>query len=212
MQMNQSVIDSSHPEQSGKRLKYIRTHLLNVTRRELCEHTDISVAAVKAWELGLGGGLTEKGAEKLIPRLRELGIYCSVAWLLHGIGTEAAIHTATLQTNPDEDAQIAKELLAFRAQGNTLDAVIIDDGMLPLLPPATVIGGVLQRNTHECLGKICIVRTAENIVLVRIVEQGDMADTFHLTCSNPQPHLTKKIMPNMRLKDIAPVVWIRRKS
>lgn len=204
--------DSSSPEQAGKRLKYIRIHLLNLTRKELCTNTEVSIPALKAWELGLGGGLTEKGTEKLIPRIRELGIYCSVPWLLHGIGTAATYQTESLQTNAAEDTQIAKELLCFRSQGNTLTAVIKDDGMLPHLPPDTLVGGIIVNDLHTALEKECIIVTQDNEIFVRILLAAKTAEQYDLECVNQQPHLTKKSIKNVKIKAAAPIVWIRRKE
>jgi len=210
--MSTLLLDSSSPEQSGKRLKYIRTHLLNLTRLQLCENTPISVAALKAWELGLGGGLTPKGAEKLLPRLQELGIYCSVPWLLHGIGTPATFQTTALQADAVEDAQMAEELLTFRRQGNTLDSVIADDGLLPVFVPGSWVGGIIQPKLSECIGKICIIVSQSNEIYVRVLQAGDAPDCFHLECLNPQPHLTKRVLLNIPIKMVAPVVWNRRKA
>jgi hypothetical protein len=204
--------DSSSPEQAGKRLKYIRIHLLNFTRNEICANTEVSIPALKAWELGLAGGLTEKGAEKLIPRFRELGIYCSAPWLLHGIGTEATFQTESLQTNAAEDAQIAKELLCFRSQGNTLTAVIKDDGMLPTLPPETLVGGIMINDLQTALEQKCIIVTQDDETFVRILLAAKAAGYYDLECANKQPHLAKKIIKNVKVKAAAPIIWIRRKG
>lgn len=204
--------DSSSPEQAGKRLKYIRIHLLNLTRNELCANTGVSIPALKAWELGLGGGLTEKGTEKLIPRFHELGIYCSVPWLLHGIGTAATFQTESLQTNAAEDAQIAKELLSFRSQGNTLTTVIKDDGMLPTLPPDTLVGGIITNDLQTVLEKDCIIVTQSNEIFVRILVAAKEAEHYDLECANKQAYMTKKSIKNVKIKAVAPIVWIRRKG
>ena len=204
--------DSSNPDQAGKRLKYIRIHLLNFTRKELCANTEVSIPALKTWELGLGGGLTEKGAEKLLPRLCELGIYCSIPWLLHGIGIEATFQTDSLQTNPAEDAQLAKELLIFRSQGNTLTAVIKDDGMLPTLPPDTLVGGIIVNDLHNALEKECIIVTQNNETFVRILSTAKEVGHYDLECANKQPHLMRKSIKNVKVQAAAPIVWIRRKE
>lgn len=199
------------PESRAKRVKFVREHLLNISRTILCENTDISVPALKGWELFKGIGLTEAGAAKLVKAFKDKGVYCTEAWLMHGIGSEAAPFSDSLNINDNEDQQIAEEILLFRTQTNTLDTVIPDDSMVPLFYPGNYVAGIIN-DIKNAINKECIVITVSNEILVRTVRYGDMPGRYHLVCSNEHCQTAKKEIKNASLLAVAPILWIRRKN
>ena len=199
-------------EVRAKRVQYIRKHLLDITRPQFCEDTDIAIQSLKGWELAWGGGLTAKGAEKIVQRAKSLGLYCTTSWLLHGIGAKATHFTHDLETSNQEDKQIVKELLLFREQSNTIDTAITDDAMLPLLYPGNFVAGILTRDIKNCIGKECIAVDEHDNVYVRVIKESNKPDLYNLTCLNDQPNLAKKEIRNIKLKAAAIICWIRRKS
>ena len=63
--MNNSLINNlSSSEARGRRIRFIREHLLSLTREEFCRESNITAQSLKGWELAWGGGLSQQGAEK----------------------------------------------------------------------------------------------------------------------------------------------------
>lgn len=209
--MKNSLIDSpSSAEARGKRIRFIRDHLLSLTRDEFCENIDITLPALKGWELGWGGGLTQQGAEKIVNRAKQLNVYCSDSWLMHGVGREAVYLTKDLDIQENDENHIAKELLLFRELPNSIDAVIKDDGMTPILYPGNYVGGVMVNNIENAIGKECILVDDQNDIYVRILKHGDKPNLFNLHCLNQNATLVKREIKNISIKIAAPIIWIRK--
>jgi hypothetical protein len=209
--MNNPIIDNvSSPEARGKRLRYIREHILSLTREEFCRDSNITPQSLKGWELAWGGGLSQPGAKKVVKRTKELKIYCTESWLMHGIGRSATIITKDLDLEEGDENHIAKELLVFRELECSIDTVIKDDGMLPLLYPGNYVGGIIVKNTDNAVGKECIIVADNNEIFVRILKQGEERSRYDLVCLNPNTTLVKKEIKNTAIKFAAPIVWFRR--
>ncbi len=81
-----TVLDErSTPEARAARLKRLR-NLANLSRKEMCESSDLNINTLKGWELGRYGGLSLDGAYKLVRRVAAEGVFCTVEWLLHEDG------------------------------------------------------------------------------------------------------------------------------
>jgi len=209
--MNHSVLDNlSSPEARSKRIRLIREHLLCLTREDFCEGSNITAPSLKGWELGWGGGLTQKGAEKIVKRANELNVYCTESWLMHGIGRNAALITKDLDIHNGDENQISKELLLFRETKNSIDTVIKDDGMIPLLYPGDYIGGIIVKQIENAIGKECIIIADNDEILVRVLKHGEEPGRYNLSCLNEHTMLVKKQIKNTAIKFAAPIVWIRR--
>lgn len=210
---NSIKTDPSSPEERGRRVQLIRKHLLGLSREKFCESPNFVIPhTLKSWELAWGSGLTEKGANQIVERAKELGIYCTTAWLLHGIGREATRLTREIELSAAAEKQVAKELLAFREQANTLDAIITDDTMIPLLYPGNYVGGIIVADIETALDKDCIIIDSKNDTYVRILKYGEEPGRYNLVSMNQHPNFAKKEIKNVLVKAVAPIVWIRRKN
>lgn len=57
--MNNPVIDNvSSPESRGKRIRFIREHLLSFTREDFCRDCNFTAQSLKGWELAWEGVIT----------------------------------------------------------------------------------------------------------------------------------------------------------
>jgi len=204
----------SSPEQRGKRIQFIRKHLLSTSREKFCGDNPnfVTPQTLKSWELAWGSGLTEKGAKQIVERAKELGIYCSTAWLLHGIGKEATRLTKDLEQSAGMEEQIAKELLLFRAQPHAVDTIISDDAMVPFLYPGNYVGGIIVNDMEQAIDKDCIITDDEDQLYVRTLKYGSEPGRYHLVALNPQPIFAKKEISNIIVKSAAPIVWLRRNN
>jgi len=206
-------LDLSSPEERGRRIQFIRKHLLGLSREKFCESSNFVIPhTLKSWELAWGSGLTEKGANQIVERAKELGIYCTAAWLLHGIGREATRLTREVELSAATEEQVAKELLTFRKQPNTLDAIITDDAMIPFLYPGNYVGGIIVEDIEMAIDKDCIVIDNNNDVYIRILKYGEEPGRYNLLSMNQHPNFAKKEIKHVLVKVVAPIVWIRRKN
>lgn len=209
--MNHSVIDNvSSPEARGKRIRFIREHLLSLAREEFCQNSNITAPSLKGWELGWGGGLSQQGSLKIVKRAKDLNIHCTETWLMHGIGRNATLITKDLDLLEGDETHIAKELLLFRELERSIDTVIKDDGMLPSLYPGNYVGGIIVNNIENAIGKECIIVADNNEILVRILKYGAEPARYDLVCLNDHATLVKKEIKNTLIKFAAPIIWIRR--
>lgn len=209
--MSASALDDLYsPEARGKRIRFIREHLLSLTREEFCHNCNINAQSLKGWELAWGGGLSSQGAVKIVNRVNGLGIYCTETWLMHGIGREATKITKNLELYAGDENHISKELLLFRELHNSVDTIIKDDAMLPFLTPGNYVGGIIVQNVEQAIGKECIIIAENDELFVRILSHGQDPNHYNLTCLNKNPSLAKKEIKNTAIKFAAPIVWIRR--
>ena len=206
------VENLSSPEARAKRVKYVRENLLNISRSELCKDSILKEGSLKGWELAAMGGLTEKGAEKLVARFKELGIYCTTPWLLHEIGYGPTRKQEHIDISNSEEEQIAKELLEFRQQPNAIDTIIKDDSMLPLLAPGNFVAGIVARNIKTAINKECIIVMPDHSYLVRILQSGDDPGRYTLSSLNKNPSMMRQEIKNVSIIAAAPIILIRKKN
>lgn len=205
-----AVENASSPEARGKRLRFIREHLLSLTREEFCRDANFTAQSLKGWELAWGGGLSQPGAIKIVNRAKSLNIYCTESWLMHGIGRAATPITKDLNIQDGDESHIAKELLLFREIQHSIDMVIKDDSMIPFLYPGNYVGGIIVSNIEKAIGKECIIITDNDEKFVRILRYGEEPARYNLVCLNEHTALVKKEIKNTAIKFAAPIVWIRR--
>jgi hypothetical protein len=196
-------------EARADRLKRVRL-LAGLSRKEMGEgECAIHADTYKGWETARFGGLTDKGAQKVVEKLKVYGINCSVNWLLYGIGAlpfqdQSAI--ARVDEAFDDCAeQISKELAVFKSQENAIDFCIIDDSMSPWYLPGDIIAGI-KVSSLDRDGVDCIIQLPSGEVLLRKVHQGKAEGCYNLlTHKSDGPLLTQ-----VPLNFIAPVLWWRR--
>src|SRR5262249_42705577 len=149
-----------------------------LTQQVIDDKYDISVNTQQSWENGKKGGLTPKGAMRIMYAMRQEGIYVTKDWLLYGKGIgpqrlDDVLHTGLDVEQPldtDEETAIHNELIAFRKYNpNAIDMRILDDGMSPQYMLGEYIGG--QRffgdDIVKCVNYDCIVETATGEFLFR---------------------------------------------
>ncbi|MBY0378645.1 MAG: hypothetical protein K2Q33_08810, partial [Gammaproteobacteria bacterium] len=152
----------------GERLKILRS-LTGLTRDQLCDDgSGLNANTYKDWELGRFSGITTKGAERVIARIGQHNVVCSIEWLMNGTG----IAPMVLASNPTitiADSSIRKELSIFQALSqNVLYAEINDSHLAAPYQFGDVVAGVkLPLESITALtGQICLVETAKHETLV----------------------------------------------
>jgi transcriptional regulator with XRE-family HTH domain len=205
----------------GKRLKLARK-MAGLTREEVEEKYGISASTVQSWEAAKAGGLTEKGAQRAIAVLRQEGIWCTIDWLMYGLGegpqpTGSQFHhvqeSFTTYTDLPEEKAILQELEKFKSLNNdSIHFIVNDDAMLPYYQQGDYIAG--KRKVGEAIkqliGMDCIIETTEGTVLLRRLKLGAHDDTYTLLRINPDTQLAIPTLYEQKLKNAAAVIWLRR--
>ncbi|HVV68736.1 MAG TPA: hypothetical protein VHE99_06875 [Gammaproteobacteria bacterium] len=202
------------PETRGNRVRHIRQTLLRYTRRKFSQRFGIPAPTLQNWETGKYGGLTEKGALKLVAAFKEDGVPCSVEWLLYGIGVQpgGALQQTTHTDLPTSRA-VAQELGLFRKlHPNTVDAILADDSMQPYLRPGDLVAGERYFGTElsKAIDELCIIQLTSGEVLIRKFQNGQQPDQYILSCLDPKTQTQTQTLSADTVFSVAPIVWIRR--
>ena len=200
-------------------MRAIRENILHFSRKDLeRRHDKMPAATLQNWEDVRHGGLTESGATRLIPIFQKEGVTCRLEWLLYGLGDPPPglnMPLTSSSTSP-RDRFIAQVLELFRQHyPNSMDAIVPDDAMLPLLARGDMVAGVRYSESEisNALEQLCIVQTDEGEVLVRMVHAGDKTGVYHLSCTNSQTSAPRPAPNNVKLFSAAPLIfWIRKKE
>ncbi len=220
--INESTAPNQTPESRGKRLKQLRLMAGFATRQAVDVRFNISTNTLSSWEDGKRGGLTSKGALRVIYAMREAGWYCTRDWLLYGDGLGPRPLDETLAGNTnietaldtDEETAIRNELLTFRKYNlDAIDMKVTDDGMGHHYSIGDYIGGQRQfgENISQCVNYDCIVETTTDEFFFRRLRAGSTSDVYTLYCMNPNATVHELIINDIALKSAAPVIWHRTK-
>lgn len=211
----------SSAEAKAERLKRIR-RLANLSREELCAEGDINLATLISWEVGRFGGLSKKGASRVIERVAKEGVCCTPEWLLYGIGIGPEIRSnfekiALVEEKENcslsEKDKIIQELITFRKLNkNAIDFIINDDSMLPHYQIGDFVAGTkrVSDRINLILGLDCIIQTKDGLLIVRNLQQGPRPESFNLISTNLQSKVKDVILYDKELVSAAPIIWHRR--
>lgn len=221
--IEQSQDDSlTSPKAKGERLRRIRL-LANLSREDFCTDGEITLASLISWEVGRFGGLTAKGATRVIARVAKEGVFCTSEWLLYeiGVGPEVKVDYKKNQDQEEvvelssvtEDSTIIEELLLFRKLNKqSIDFIIEDDTMLPHYRKGDYVAGTKRFGTKitSLIGWDCVVQTNDGRILMRNLHQGPRSNSFNLISTNLQAKVKDSIIYDVELVAAAPVIWHRR--
>ncbi len=214
----------SRPQARGRRLKSLRK-MADLSRKAMTVKHEISASTIQAWEEGKSGGLTTKGAQRVIAALKDEGVFCTLEWLLHGEGqspyvTQKAFLGARetpsefLNTVTLSDADIiAKELNVFRTlNDDVLDMLVYDDGMCPHYQPGDTVGGkrFQDENINDLIGRDCIIEIKTGEVLCRRLRKGKKPDHYDLQCAYLETTVSEPFRYDVEILSAAPIIWHRK--
>lgn len=222
--MQDNTVDLQKMTTPGERLKYIREHLIKLSRAEIQEKHGLSQDTLAAWENGKIN-ITEKSIERCIKIYNAENLIFSKEWLLTGEGLSPNFSfelNRYFKSFPsewdskfiDDHILIAKEIEYFRSLTlNSVTALISTEDMLPLYSLGDYVGGRLKskKELENCIGKDCIVRTKDQATYIRRIAKGKDKKHFNLVCINP--HWKGNVEPvlfNVEIESAAPIIWHRR--
>lgn len=183
--------DLSSAQAKGERVKRLR-NMANLSRDEFCADGETNIATLISWEVGRYGGLSAKGANRVIARVAKAGVVCPVEWLLNGTGVGPEIRT-------EQDA---------------IDFVIQDDAMSPQYQLGDYVSGTkrYKKNIKSLLTWDCIVQTIDGRILMRNLQPGSKDNLFHLISTNLKTTAKDAFVFDVELAVAAPVIWHKRKE
>ena len=222
--------NDASPIERGKRLRYLRDDLLRLSRSRFGNLFNIPGGTIQTWEDARHGGLSEKGAKKIVQGLQDEGIDCRLEWLLFGFGEQPRSNFpwSAMNTSPKLESQsestnehssvkagIIQELQLFRQHySNAIDTIVPDDAMMPSLFPGDYVAGdrYFDHDIIKTIGLPCIVQLMNGYTLVRIVEKEGKDGGHNLSCINPYPSDQPSILHDVTLFSAAPILWVRRQG
>jgi transcriptional regulator with XRE-family HTH domain len=213
------------PKAKGERLKRIR-HLANLTREELCAGSEINLTTLISWEVGRFGGLSAKGASRVIQRVASEGVYCSSEWLLYdiGAGPEVRADYRKTQYQPEidndirissDDSILIEELMLFRKLNkHAIDFIIEDDVMFPHYSIGDYVAGTKRFGVKisSLVSWDCIVQINDGRIVMRKLQLGPRNNSYNLISTNLQTKAKDAIIYDVELISAAPILWHRRKE
>jgi transcriptional regulator with XRE-family HTH domain len=173
----------------GRRLKRLRA-LVGLTRDDLAARADVSRASMSYWENATYSGLSHRAAEKLIPVIKEAGVYCSVEWLLLGLGQEpyriqgAAEHPIPASHGDVQLSEIQKEIALFTSlHTNAVVMQVPHSGMAPFLLQGDYVGALLQSidTVQEIEPSANYIVRFDNTLQARRVKHNPQAGLYDLS-------------------------------
>lgn len=215
--------DLASPKAKGERLRRIR-HLANLSREEFCSEGEINLTTLISWEVGRFGGLSAKGAARVIARVAKEGVFTTSEWLLYeiGMGPEVKADYKKLklpQENSDseiiipEKTAIIEELILFRKLNkNAIDCLIEDDAMLPHYRQGDYVAGTKRfgERIKLLVSKDCIVQMNDGRIIMRNLQLGPRENSFNLISTNLHAKTKNAIIYDVNVVVAAPVLWHRR--
>jgi len=213
------IDDRSTPEARAVRIKRVR-NLANLSRKEMCDSDELNMFTLKGWELAHHGGLPLDGAHKIVKRVAQEGVFCTVEWLLYeegqppnvivGKSSDQAIQEACKEP---EEIKIQEELAVFQKHyPSTVYYQINDDGMFPTYEKGDVVAGIpiTKENMSNIIGTNCIVQLTSGEMLCRKIRRAKSEFRFNLVCINSETDVENPIIADAELISATEIIWHRK--
>jgi phage repressor protein C with HTH and peptisase S24 domain len=215
----------AHDFDASKRLKYIRSSLLRVTRIFLQEKYALPEVTLKSWENGTTK-LTLSGVKRCIEIFRQEGVLVSPEWILEGVGFEPkmintintyfSIPVGQPQSLPTEDDELfmMKEANHFKEiHSNAVIMIVSNDDMRPAYLPGSYVGGKLRTGSEidSSINKDCIIFLKNGGQFFRRLIKNSIGQ-YNLVCLNPHETTAEPVLYNVDIESVAPIIWHRWKD
>jgi hypothetical protein len=201
---------------------------INVDR--FCSKHNIPRSTLFAWKRGIQS-LTVKGAERLVKAFEHENLICTTNWFLEGTGlpprTLKEVEQGALPVlgyykteqdfdeTLDEEIKLLREIEFFRQMyANSRVLLVTDDGMMPIIKPGDYVAGltVAKDQIDTTLNQICLIELSSDQIFLRHLSKGSGPECYILSCLNPRTSVESPTLFNVKIKSVAPLVWIRYKN
>ena len=211
----QVSIEGLSEEARAKRLRVL-LDMVPLTVEAFCKKYGFSSTTVKYWMRAKGGGLTGKGAQRIVEATLREGVLCQAFWLMSGKDSFPQYIDVRQQKQVKKSLKLLprdyylkkmnEEIDLFcRSYENTIILQIYDDGMNAPFNINDYVGGILVygNNIQTLVGDDCIVETADHQHLCRRITQGTEIDHYNLVCTNQRTTVTTPNQYNVKLNGAA---------
>lgn len=205
------------PQARARRLLSLRG-LAGISRDLLHKRYGIAKATLQNWESARAGGLTGKGAHRILKVYHAEGIVCSFDWLMHGIGSGPELMNQHQSTSGDAELDplmrgLANDITFLRSiYDHVVDLPLTDRSMHPAYPQSAHVAGISYYKDHIQLavGRDCIVHAVSHPPMFRRLLTSDQVDCYHLVPLNLSGEF--QIITNVEVLSAAPVMWVRSEA
>jgi len=207
-------------EARAERLRRVR-NMANLSREEMCQKGNLNINTYKGWEIARYGGLPVDGAERVMHRVAQEGIVCTVDWLLYEIGIGPYViprynqQASTAEQLNKEEKLIMSEIALFQEQfPQAINEQIQDDGLSPFYDLGDFVAGINYYNEEiqSLVGKCCIIQTCDGRKLVRYLKNDVTLNKYMLVCTNPQTQVVNPVIYATEIVSAAPIIRHYRKK
>ncbi|AIL65459.1 hypothetical protein NOVO_05450 [Rickettsiales bacterium Ac37b] len=214
-------------KECGNRIKQARILAGFVNKKDFCLRYNISINTLQSWELGRTP-LTKKGARRICEALLSDGFYCSIEWLLYGVGHPPSVQNIVSnmihelfddidlqqKINIEDEMSLFKEKECFKSlHPKAIIMVITDDGMEPFYKIGDYVAGIPLDDSMiniKLHNKHCIIRTHDDILLVRSIQSTNKDGIYNICTLNPATTVFPVFINEVKLSEIAPIIWYRK--
>jgi transcriptional regulator with XRE-family HTH domain len=126
---------------------------------DLSKKYNIGYTTLREWEKGIRP-LSPKGAKLIVEAMKQEGIDCTLAWLLHGSGEVPTYINKKSNIPFFSTSMLEHEIALFR--GSYLNAIILtiqDDAMRPFVSAGDQVGGICTEKIELFENEYCIIES-----------------------------------------------------
>ena len=201
--------EAASADARGERLRKIR-NLANLARKDLCNSFDLKLNTYKGWELGRFGGLPADGAERVLKRVGQENVICSIEWLLYGEGQEPYVIPQNSGTfAQSETDKLLREITIFQNfYHNAVYFKIQDDSLAPVYMPDDYVAGirVFDEQIRSALNQVCIIQLTNGDIVCRYLREGLKKNTWQILATNLNSKASSLQLIDVEINFAAPVV------
>jgi len=149
--------------------------------------------------------------------LKEAGVYCSLCWLLDGVGSGPTLMVTKNNSegfgkiDRNNDESILRDIAAFK-QNNPSHVVTIvsDNAMLPFYKYGDYVAGIIKESEDigKMVGNNCII-DIDGKTLVRRIMAVNKQNLCTLVGTNTSDSIPDVVIKNVKLNYAAKVIWHR---
>lgn len=209
----------------GERLRYLRS-LVGVTRSYICNKYEIPEVTLKSWE-SASTNLTDNAIKKCVELYLSEGVIVSEDWLKHASGitpsmaseiegyfSQQNITKTDFISEENDDLSILRDANIFKnSYKNSIIMLVTGNEMQPFYNSGDYVGGINYKieNLEDVNGKDSIVTLENDTQYFRRVFYTP-AGEYNLAYINPSISPNYPVLYNVKIKEIAPIIWHRKRK
>lgn len=228
--MTETEVSTDLKSARAERLRRLRS-MTGLNQENFARACSIGLSTLKNYEAAIMQGLSEKAAIKIIEGVYNIGVQCSLDWLLYGNGELPKL----LYLNPDEQDTFEREVtiqshsirprtnveaieaefdVFYKMHANGVVIQIDDSSMEPKYEIGDWVGGnfLLSDEINNAINKDCIIKLSDEKLIVRHLTSSNEADLYNAYCLSPTANVKHPPLLNIKVIAAAPIIRVWRKE